>query len=121
MKIKVVNIIKGTPARVNRNTGTVYVSAWHFKQMNPTQRRFVLYHELAHYLFKTKNEQMADEYAMMRMIKEGYKISDILKAMNNLLNNTRAHYGRKLNLISDARVYDYVFNHNKKSLKPILK
>ncbi len=121
MKVKIVHIIKGTPARVNRNTGTVYVSAWHFKQMNPVQRRFVLYHELAHYLFKTRNEQMADEYAFMRMVKEGYKISSIVKAINHLLNNTRAHYGRKLNIVSAARVYDYVFNHNKKSLKPILK
>lgn len=117
MKIKLVNIIKGTPARVNRDTGTVYISSWHFKQMNPVQRRFVLYHELAHYLFKTKNEQMADEYAFMRMIKEGYNINDIVYTVKSLLNNTKAHYGRKINIINNARVYDYVFNHNKKSLK----
>ena len=119
MKIKVLNIIKGTPARVNRKNGTIYISSWHFKQMNPIQRRFVLYHELGHYLFKTKNEQMADEYAFLRMIKEGYPISGIVKALNHLLSNTKSHYGRKINIINDARVYDYVFNHNKKSLKPI--
>ncbi len=119
MKIITVPFIKGTPARVNRNTGDIYISAWHFKQINPVYQKFILYHEMAHFLFKTKSENMADEFAMMKMIKEGYSLKDIVKSITHVLSQTRAHHGRKLNILNHIRIYDYLYNNNQKALNPV--
>ena len=120
MKTILVPFIDGTPARVNRKTGDIYISAWHFKQISPVYQKFIIYHEQGHYLFQTKDEKMADEFAMMKMIKEGYKLSDIAKAITHVLSQTRAHHGRKLNVLNHIRIYDYLFNNNKKALKKTL-
>ncbi len=119
MKVVVVPRIKGTPARVNRKTGVIYVSKWHFDQLDPVYQQFILNHEMAHYLFKSRDEEFCDEFAMQKMLQDGYNLTDILKSVTRTLKNTRSHYGRKLNVFNSLRIYDYLKNNNTNVLKPV--
>jgi hypothetical protein len=114
--LEVDNLVS-SPARVNRKTGTLLVSREHFKNMDPNYRYFVLLHEEAHVLFDTDDEMMCDEYAMRKMIKKGYPLSEILKSLTRVLSyNKDSHYGRTLNIFNKLREYDYHVNGNDKVL-----
>ncbi len=119
MKIIKVPYIEGTPARTNRKTGNIYVSMWHFNQLDEIYQKFIVYHEMAHFLFQTKDEEFCDEFAMNKMLREGYKLKDILHSVTRTLSNTKAHYGRKYNILQHLRIYDYLENNNTNVFKPI--
>ncbi len=120
MKIVKVPHIKGTPARTNRKTGVIYISEWHFKRMkNEVFKKFVIYHEMAHFLFKTKNEQMCDEFATQVLLRQGVRMKKILHAITDTLSGSQSHYGRKVNILNLLRIKDYLDNNNVKVLNKI--
>jgi len=109
----------GTPARVNRKTGTIYLNKKVFDKLPPLYKKFVLAHEECHYIFQTKDEEMCDSYAMYKLLKEGHKPKEIIDVLIKTLSNNNLHYARKINLLNNMRIYDYVVNKNKNALKPI--
>ncbi len=119
MKIIVVPKIQGTPARTNRRTGEIFISEWHFKKLDKVYQKFIVFHEMAHYLFQTKDEQFCDEFAVEMLLKEDYKIKKILKSVTTTLSNSNAHYGRKLNVFNLLRIHDFIDNNNTNVLKQI--
>ena len=119
MQIKEVPYIKGTPARTNRRTGVIYFSKWHFNKMNLIFKKFIMYHEIAHYLFQTKDEQLCDEFATQVLLKEGVRLKKILNSLTQNLSNSKNHHGRKLNILNQLRIYDYLENNNINALKEL--
>ena len=116
MKIKLVPYIKGTPARTNRRTGIIYVSKFHFDKLDAICQQFIIFHEMAHYLFQTKDEQLCDEFATEMLLKNGVRLKKIFKSINSTLSNSNMHYGRKLNILNKLRIHDFIQNNNAKAL-----
>jgi len=120
MKIIELPYIKGgTPARVNRKTGTIYLNKSVFDKFSPLYKKFVLAHEECHYIFQTKDEEMCDSYAMYKLLKEGNKPKEIVDVLLKTLSNFPLHYARKINLTNNMRIYDYIVNGNKRALNSL--
>lgn len=119
MKIVVVPHIKGTPARTNRKTGVIYISKSHFDKIDTISQLFIIYHEMAHYLFKTKDEELCDEFATQLLLKQGYRLKRIFHSINANLTNSNSHYARKVNILNLLRIHDFLNNNNINVLKKI--
>lgn len=117
--VELPSIASGTPARVNRNTGTIYLNKSVFDKFPELYKKFVIYHEECHYIFQTKDEEMCDEFAMYKLLTQGYKPKEIVEALLDTLSNNSAHYARKINLVNNMRIYDYLANNNNKTLTPL--
>lgn len=117
--IEVEHIEGDSPARVNRKTGQIQVNKSVFYKYPEIYQKFILYHEECHYLFQTKSEEMCDEYAMFKLLREGKKPKEILDVLLKTLSNNSLHYARKINIANDLRIYDYVVNGNTKALNPL--
>lgn len=109
--------LMGTPARANHVTGVIEISKAHFKNMPETYKQFVIEHEKGHLKLNTRNEFAADEYAMNKLLKKGYPLTEILQSLTRVLSHKDPqHYGRTLRLFNNLRNYDYFVNNNKKVL-----
>ncbi len=63
------------PARTNMSTGVIEVNMEAFSLLPEFCQRFVIYHEMGHYLLQTISETKADDYALRRMaLKEPYSL-----------------------------------------------
>lgn len=110
-----VDYLEGTPARVDHKSGVVFISKKHFDKMDPVYRNFVLAHEEGHLVLNTKDEQMADEYAMKKMLKKNVPLTKILKSLTRVLQYDKDnHYGRTINIFEKLALYDLFVNNNKK-------
>ena len=58
-------------AKVNRDTGTLYLSAEIWKGLPAQEKNFVLLHEAGHLTMKTADEFRANEYAVSNFAKAG--------------------------------------------------
>ena len=109
-------------ARVNRDTGEMYINRKEFAKIPPLRRKFVLYHEAGHATLNTPSEIEADNFAVEQMLSEGDSLKEILKAQTEVLpDNKKSHYERTQNLFNKLREYDLNVNGNKKVLKSLNK
>lgn len=105
------NFANGTPARVHRPTGNIFLAKKFFEEYSPNQQRFILAHELGHYRLNTKDETLADAYAASEMIDDaGLKAT--FRALNESLHNNPFCDYRRLNLYNNLAKYDNVINNN---------
>jgi hypothetical protein len=63
-----------------------------FKHMSELVKKFIMYHEIGHYFYKT--EEFCDEYAQERLLADGYNLSQVYQATTKSLNpaNIRNHF-----------------------------
>jgi hypothetical protein len=109
--------IEGTPARADHRNGIVYISKKHFEGMDPVYKDFIIAHEEGHLVLNTKNEEQADEYAMKKLLKQGYPLSKILGSLTQVLQYDKmGHYGRTNAIFNKLFLYDLAVNQNKKLL-----
>ncbi len=85
-KITEVDDIGGnTPARVNRETGEMFINRERWRKLPKAHRMFILLHEAGHATLNTKNELLADEYAFNNYADMGYPLSESVKALTRIL------------------------------------
>jgi len=70
---KNVIMVPGQPeiAKVNRNTGTLYLSSDIWKGLPEDEKQFVLFHEEGHLVLKTADEYQANSYAVGKFAQAG--------------------------------------------------
>jgi len=69
-----------TPARINRTTGRIQVSAKHFRSYTIPVRLFILLHERFHRVLNTRDEQPPDREALRTYLELGYPALEALYA-----------------------------------------
>lgn len=70
------------PARTNMTTGLIEVNLEAFNLLPEYCQRFVIYHEMGHYLLKTTSETKADDYALSQMaLKEPYSLRNHINSV----------------------------------------
>lgn len=63
------------PARTDLSTGVIEVNLEAWNLLPEYCQRFVIYHEIGHYLLQTTSEVKADDYALQKMaLKEPYSL-----------------------------------------------
>lgn len=99
------NFENGTPARVHRPTGTVYLTPLFYEKYTPIQQRFIILHELGHYVGQTRDESEADRFAADIMLNlDGYKAT--FRALNDSLHGGGANDIRRINLFNYLKQRD---------------
>lgn len=99
------NFSNGTPARVHRPTGTVYLTPKFYEMYTPTQQRFIILHELGHYVNQTTDESEADRFAADILLNlEGYKAT--FRALNDSLHSGAVNDTRRENLFNYLKERD---------------
>lgn len=80
MKIKVFDTFPENPqnpARTDMSSGVIEINKEAFDRLPNFTQRFVIYHEMGHFLLKTFDECKADDYALKKMaFKEKYSLSN---------------------------------------------
>ena len=99
------NFNNGSPARVHRPTGTVYLTPLFYKKYTPQQQRFIILHELGHYVNQTTDESEADRFAADIMLNlDGYKAT--FRALNESLHDGAESDQRRINLFGYLKTRD---------------
>lgn len=80
MRIKVFDTFPENPqnpARTDMSSGVIEINKEAFDHLPNFTQRFVIYHEMGHFLLKTFDECKADDYALKKMaFKEKYSLSN---------------------------------------------
>ena len=99
------NFKNGTPARVHRPTGTVFLTPKFYEMYTPTQQRFIILHEMGHYVNQTRDESEADRFAADILLNlEGYKAT--FRALNDSLHSGDVNDARRENLFNYLKERD---------------
>ncbi len=110
-----VDWLEDCPARVNRVTGEMFLNRQLWPTFSPAHRKFILFHEAGHATKQTKSEIEADKFALACMIEHGESLTESLKALTRILDESRpGHRIRMKALFETIRNYDYYFNENEK-------
>lgn len=88
-----------TPARIDRRAGVIQFAPSFFRKSSD-QQRFILQHELGHYVLDTSDEYAADRYAADRMLDEDYGMRRTFTAMNQSLHDTGINDARRVVLFN---------------------
>lgn len=106
--------LNGSPARVNRRTGVMYISRKAFSRMPVSHRTFVMLHEMGHVVLQTTNEIAADAWAFKQYADMGLPLSESVKALTRILNPGNPDHNQRMYLqLQRAIKYDREVNHNK--------
>ena len=73
-----------------------------FQNMPEYVKKYVFYHELGHYLYKT--EEFCDEFAQEKMLKDGYNKSQIEAAARVTLHNGHDRHKTCINNLKKAKM-----------------
>jgi len=109
-QINKVDYLDFTPARVNRQTGQVYLNSRIWDSLSPEIQTFILLHEEGHYQLQTKDELQADNYASKRFLgSQPFSLKKSIEALEHFLKQgTEFQKKRILNQYLRALLYDYV-------------
>jgi len=111
-----------TPARVNRNTGDIYLNCKIWNKIDPKEQNFILQHEKGHFVLNTRDETKADNYAFDHYAgTEPFSLKGILHAIGDRLDikNNPAHQKRYKNIVKKLLQFDAA-NYGNKYAKQIL-
>ncbi len=111
-KITYVDNLGSTPAMVNHRTGELLINTPVFNKLNPDTQDFVMYHEEGHLVLNTKDEYLADQYALAKYISTGHPLSSSIMAMTRGFSFKNHDHVRRLKAHM-KRVYSYDYNINK--------
>jgi hypothetical protein len=73
---------KGSPAKMNIRTGTIYTSP-KFDSLKPYEKRFIIEHEKGHFFYDKEFD--ADLYACKMLLSKGYNLTQCVNALKNTL------------------------------------
>ncbi|MGZ3983432.1 MAG: hypothetical protein ACXVJE_19545 [Mucilaginibacter sp.] len=108
-----VDSLGGSPARVNRKTGVMYLSRRDMYPLPKEIRLFIMLHEMGHAVLQTKSEEEADEWAFNEYAKRGYSLTMAVRALTRVLHDTNpAHAWRMYLQVQRAKKFDFEVNHN---------
>ena len=114
-KITHVYDLGGTPARVNRRTGEMFLCIPQLKKLPKEHRLFIMLHEMAHVVLQTENEGEADAWAFAKYAEMGYSLKASVHALTDTLKaQFPQHYMRMWQQLQRAEKYDREVNHNTK-------
>lgn len=92
----------GTPARVHRPSGTIFLPPSFFDHTEDEQK-MILMHEVGHHVLQTSNESEADKFAAEQLVDElGSKRT--FRALNNSLFMSPSSDARRINLFNHLKV-----------------
>jgi hypothetical protein len=74
----------GTPARINRSTGRIQISAKQFRRFTIPVRLFILLHERYHLFLNTRRERPPDRAALKTYLELGYPGTEALYATSKV-------------------------------------
>lgn len=102
-KVKI-HVIENNPNKcsIQLESGNIYIDRNFKNTVDEITLKFVLYHELGHYFYIS--EQMCDEYAQHRLLREGYNISQVMYATSNALSSFNPRVGECENLLKKTYV-----------------
>lgn|GEM_PF-1552176 len=112
-----------TPARVNRITGDVYLSAAKLRQIrHPDHLRFIILHEQGHIKANTRDEIQADAWAFQEYAKKGYSLKNSVTALAQVLSgNNPEHYQRTYLQLKRALAFDCRVNGHSEACDKLTK
>lgn len=103
---------KKNPARVSPITGVIEINAVVFDYLPKEVQDFVIEHEKAHYLQQTKDETLADYYAMLSLFqKDKNALYNSVQAVEKLVPND----SERINSITVSALRIAALNGNKKA------
>lgn len=106
-------------ARINRETGELFINKRMFANMDADQKLFIMLHEAGHAELDTQNEFEADRYAFTEFVKLGKPLSQAVKALSRNLSfqgdKAPEQRQRLKTMVRMALDYDYRVNHNEKA------
>jgi hypothetical protein len=122
--LEYVNFIPGstTPARVFHNSGKIQINMSRWNTIpDAFHKKFILNHEIGHFLGKTGNENYADAYAFSKMVgTEPFSLRKSISALtDNITQDSAAKDERVRAQTIRALRYDYFINHNQKALEAL--
>lgn len=111
--------IGGSPAMVNRNTGTIVVNKAIMSKLTEPEQRFIIEHESGHYYKNTSNEFIADAFASAEMLgTQKGSLKGSLHALEHLdLAHNKEHLKRYLVQLQRVAQFDLKKNNNENALK----
>lgn len=105
----------GTPARVNRRTGEMFLNMQALTKLPPEHRLFIMLHEMAHVVLQTEDETEADAWAFKKYAEMGYSLKAAVHALtDNLKAQFPQHFMRMYLELKRAEQYDRDINGNTK-------
>lgn len=117
MKTVWVNYLKNnSPAMVNRFTGTIYINSSVYNNLPDEHKLFIKLHEQGHYVLDTTDEFKADEYAFKEYVRQGFSLTESIKALSRILSlKSPEHIQRVYAQYKRALLYDANINKNEKA------
>lgn len=98
----------GTPARVHRPSGTIFLPPSFFEHTEDEQK-MILMHEVGHHVLQTSNESEADSFAAEQLVDElGSKRT--FRALNNSLFMSPSSDERRINLFNHLKERERIMN-----------
>lgn len=116
-KIYEVDDLGTTPARVNRETGELYINKRVWPTLSKNKRMFILLHEAGHASLKTRNEFEADEYAFNNYAAMGLPLSESIKALSRVLPFDKPQHEQRV-MAQFNRAFQYDNSRNKPIVNP---
>jgi hypothetical protein len=114
-KITVLPWLGGTPAKVNRHTGEMFLSAEDMRELPFEQRLMIMLHEKGHVVLQTTNEFEADAWATKEYLKMGYSLTEGLKTLTRTLSDANPEHAWRMYMqYQRLAKYDREVNHNTK-------
>lgn len=98
-----------TPAKVNRETGEIFLNSNVWDTLPPAYQAFILEHETGHYKLQTTNELEADHYAFNQLAGKSYEsLKNTVRVLGEVLPYTTPEHGlRLLNIYRLSLGFDY--------------
>lgn len=115
--IREVDSLGGGIAKVNIATGLITIARDRFYQFDPEIRRFVLLHEIGHYILQSDNEFLVDQWALKEYMRTGGSSRKAVYALTKVLPfSNPEHLQRAKAQLDRVRHYDFHYNGNFKAL-----
>lgn len=110
-----------TPAAIDRLQGILYINPTTFDQLTPFQQKFIVEHEMGHYLLNTSDEIAADAYAFDKLA--GTEFQSLKQSLGCILEVLKPHHPgykqRIYELYKRALLWDYKNTNNHWALREL--
>ena len=112
-----------SPAAVHLRSGVLHINPKVFFSYPPEWQKFILLHELGHYLLQTRSELEADNFAFHHFAKEGNSLKEAVNSLLRVLNlGIKSHRERVEAQLERAKYWDEViYNKQFKTAKERVK
>lgn len=101
--------IGDSPAAVNLRSGVLHINPKVFDPYPDPWKKFIVLHELGHYVLQTRSELKADAFAFHHFIKEGHSLKDAVNSLHKVLDESNpAHRERIQKQLDKALWWDEV-------------